>query len=96
MATVRLEVRCCCHPENVWGTLELPEHYVERGKFVNVAVSVQRTMGTVIRHPFVRFEVDEVTVHQPVPQTYLALKKPHDVTIDDLRMLHTFRERPHG
>ncbi len=92
MATMRVEVRCCCHPEKLWGTLELPEHMVVRGQFVNVAVSVQRTMDSVIRHPMVRFEVDEVTVHEPERQTYLALKMPDRVSIEDLRMLHTFRE----
>ena len=108
MAAVLREVRCCCHPGRLWGTVELPGGYAVRGQALNIAVSAERTMGQRVRRPFVRFEVDEVTTHaraEPpeLPMTraeaevagrsaYLALKKPHGVTIEDLRMLHTFVE----
>jgi hypothetical protein len=110
---IRAEVRCCCHPEKLLGTIEMPEHMLVRGKPINVAVSIARTMGKKIRHPFVRFEVAEVTDHHEFTSefmdavergeikgfeqfirngTRLALKKPHDVTIEDLRMLTGFSE----
>ncbi len=101
----RIEVRCCCHPEKLWGTIEIPEAYLEF-THINVAVSIQRTMGRVIKHPFVRFEIAEITTYDPttpvfpittetetsVRSRYRALKKPHDVTIEDLRMLTGFVE----
>lgn len=104
MSLIRVEVRCCCEPGRLLGTLDVPEHYLERGHSINVAVSIQRTMVKTIRHPFVRFEVDTFTGHsqptadmsvkdlQMTRRCYLALKKPHDVTIEDLRMLVGFIE----
>jgi hypothetical protein len=104
---MKVEVRCCCEPERLLGMIEVPEHMLTHGSSINVAVSIARTMGKKIRHPFIRFEVaemnnkvvtssefDELALVKPLPShdRWLALKKPHEVTIDDLRMLTGFTE----
>jgi hypothetical protein len=104
---MKMEVRCCCEPERLLGTIEVPEPMLTHGRSINVAVSIARTMGKEIRYPFVRFEVaemnnsvltssefDELALVKPPTShdRWLALKKPHDITIEDLRMLTGFTE----
>lgn len=104
-----MEVRCCCEPARLLGTIAVPDYYADCGH-INVAVAVKRTMGKIIRHPFVRFEVAKVTDRVVFSDEFLqcaepeqicelrrmatrkALKKPHDVTMEDLRMLTGFTE----
>jgi hypothetical protein len=96
---MRLEVRCCCDPALLLGTLPVRDDLVVEGRPINFALMPDRTLiwrqlpdppapSQLVRH-IVTLKVARMGAGR---RTWLALKKTDEMPVDVLRRIEGFSD----
>lgn len=89
---MRLEVRCCCQPQKLLGTVEVPDNACAFSPVVWKCISVEDTFSI---KPTTAIETIRLHVHYYRPKStggsYLAVKA-EGVGLETLRKIPTFEE----
>lgn len=89
-----IEVRCCCNPEKIYGTLDIarfkPRHGLELTyRYVDIASGPKRVTLTMC-------DLLHVYKDDGTYGTVIAFKKPHELTLEELRKIKEFKEVEHA
>lgn len=90
-----IEVRCCCNPNKIYGTLDtgyLNPHYGLEIKYRYADMSGPKCVTLTACKLSTSYESDDGWRRR----TIVAFKKPHELPLEDLRKIKEFKENPYG